>query len=147
MKWVVGGIVIGACIFVLSFLSLEQNSVYFYTPVEALAKAESLQKSEIRVGGMVKAGSVAWDRQSLHLRFVLSDLKGKEINVEHTGTPPDLFKENSGVVVEGRITGDGQHFRATKLMVKHSEEYKKPEGGHSMDRVLLEKSLFKNETT
>ncbi len=147
LKWIIGSIVIAGSIFALSFLTLEQNSVYFYTPVEAAAKAQSLQSSEIRVGGMVKGGSVDWNRQALQLKFTLSDLKGKEIEVNHTGTPPDLFKENAGVVVEGRIAADGSHFHATKLMVKHSEEYKKPEGGHSMDRALLEKSIFKNEAT
>ncbi len=143
-KWIVGISVIAASVLVLSFMTLEGNSVYFYTPHEASEKASTL-KSEIRVGGMVKSESVQWDRKSLNLNFVLSDLKGTEIEVSHKGTPPDMFKENSGVVVEGKISGDGRTFVASKLMVKHSEEYRKPDGSHSMDRALLEKSIFKGE--
>ena len=145
-KFILVGIILVSAIGALSFLSLSSNAVYFYTPDEALAQAPGLQKSVIRVGGMVKGGSVDWDRGTLKLNFTLSDLKQSEIAVHHTGTPPDMFKENSGVVVEGHITGDGKEFRASKLMVKHSEEYRKPDGTHSMDRALLEKSIFKEET-
>lgn len=146
-KWIIGCTIIAATVLGLSFLTLQGNSVYFYTPNEAFAKAGALQSSEIRVGGMVKGDSVQWDRKTLKLNFVLSDLKGQEIAVDHVGTPPDLFKENSGVVVEGRISGDGKSFLATKLMVKHSEEYRKPDGSFSMDKDLLQKSIFKGESS
>jgi cytochrome c-type biogenesis protein CcmE len=144
-KWVIGGGIIIACIILISFVSLKEYSVYFYTPQEAFAQAPALHKNEIRVGGMVKLGSVEWDRKSLQLQFVLTDFKGAEIAVKHRGTPPDMFKENSGVVVEGQISSDGHAFSASKLMVKHSEEYKKPDSMHSVDKALLEQSMFKNE--
>lgn len=145
VKWTIGISIIACCVLALSVMTLQGNSVYFYTPSEAIEKASSLQKSEIRVGGMVEGESVKWDRKTLDLQFVLTDLKGKKIAVAHKGTPPDLFKENSGVVVEGKIDTEGKSFLATKLMVKHSEEYRKPDGTFSMDRELLEKSMFKAE--
>jgi cytochrome c-type biogenesis protein CcmE len=147
LKWILGCAVIACAVLTLSFMSLKGNSVYFYTTDEAMNKAQTLQKSEIRIGGMVKGGSVSWDRRTLRLEFIISNLKGHDISVEHQGSPPDLFKENSGVVVEGRLSSDGTHFAASKLMVKHSEEYRKPDGTHSMDRNLLEKSIFKGENT
>jgi cytochrome c-type biogenesis protein CcmE len=55
-----------------------------------------------------------------------------------------MFKENSGVVVEGRIDAAGKKMVSQRLMVKHSEEYKKPDAHHSVDKELLEKSIFKN---
>lgn len=145
LKWTVGVSIIACSVLALSFVTLQGNSVYFYTPSEAIEKATTLQKAEIRVGGMVEGGSVKWDRKTLDLRFTLTDLKGKTIAVNHKGTPPDLFKENSGVVVEGKIDAEGKIFLASKLMVKHSEEYRKPDGTFSMDRELLEKSMFKGE--
>lgn len=144
-KWILGISIIAISVLGLSFMGLQGNSVYFYTPSEAVEKANTLQKVEIRVGGMVKGESVNWDRKSLQLGFTLSDLKGNEMQIAHVGTPPDMFKENSGVVVEGFISADGKSFVASKLMVKHSEEYRMPDGSHSMDRALLEKSLFKEE--
>ena len=72
-------------------------------------------------------------------------MKGSEIKISHNGTPPDMFKENQGVVVEGRLSPDGKSMVAKRLMVKHSEEYKKPEDHSTMNKALLEESIFKNE--
>lgn len=144
-KWVIAGTVIALSVVALSFMSLQGNSVYFYTTDEVMKKASDLQNQEIRVGGMVKSGTVQWDRQTVRLNFVLTNFKGNELNVEYLGTPPDMFKENSGAVVEGRLETDGKNFKATKLMVKHSEEYRKPDASHSMDKQLLEKSIFKDK--
>ncbi|MCB9228331.1 MAG: cytochrome c maturation protein CcmE [Deltaproteobacteria bacterium] len=142
-KWIIGGGIIALVILGLSFLQLGDYTVYFYTPEEAFAQAPDLQARDIRVGGMVVPGSVNWQPEELKLNFTISDLKGTTIAVEHKGTPPDMFKENQGVVVEGRISSDGQSLLAKTLMVKHSEEYKIPDQKHSMDKQLLEKSLFK----
>ena len=142
-KWVIGGTVIGLAILVISFLTLGQNAVYFYTPAEAVLQAKRLQKDEIKVGGMVLPGSQKWIAANLDLQFTLTDFKGNEIHVKHKGTPPDMFKEGSGVVVEGRIDSAGGEMISRNLMVKHSEEYKKPDEGHSVDKKLIEDSMFK----
>ena len=144
-KWIVGGVVITAAVVALSFLSLGENLVYFYTPAEALAKSGELDGSRIKVGGMVVPGTVDWRPEELSLAFTMSDLKGHEIKVRHRGTPPDMFKEGQGVVVDGRISGGEAVMVSQHLMVKHSEEYKKPDDHSSMDRTLLQESMFKNE--
>jgi cytochrome c-type biogenesis protein CcmE len=145
-KWLFGGAVIAAAVVALSFLNLGDNLVYFYTPGEAYAKAATLEGQNIKVGGMIKPGAVDWKPETLSLNFVLTDLKGVDINVAHNGTPPDMFKEGQGVVVEGRISEDGKTLVSKSLMVKHSEEYKKPDDHGSMNKALLEKSLFKDES-
>lgn len=145
IKWLVALSVIVSTLAALAFISIEQNSVYYYTPQEALSKKDSLKDEEIKIGGMVQGGSVVKNMADISLNFILTDMKGNIIAVSHKGTPPDMFKENSGVVVEGRFSPTG--FTAHKLMVKHSEEYKKPDGHPSIDGELLEKSMFKNETT
>ncbi len=141
-RWIVAATIIALTVVGMSLLQLSTNSVYFYVPHEAQAQAASLSEQTIRIGGMVEGGSVHWQAQELSLSFVLSDLKGHRLTVAYHGAPPDMFKENSGVVVEGRIRADGQQFAAQKLMVKHSEEYKAPGKDHSLDKGLLEKSLF-----
>lgn len=143
VKWVIGGGVLLVAGLAISNLKFGDNVVYFYTPDEAMAKAAEIDAKTIKVGGMVKAGSVVWKAEDLALDFVVTDMKGHEIKVAHKGNPPDMFKEMSGVVVEGHISKDGNSMVSQKLMVKHSEEYKKPDAEHSVDKKLLEESMFK----
>src|SRR5256886_9136595 len=82
-----------------------------------------------RLGGMVVPGSVHWNPASLDLEFALTDGKGR-VPVRHTGTPPDLFGEGRGAVVEGSWTPEG-YFKATPIMAKHSENYQAPHGDPS----------------
>ncbi|MGE0174513.1 MAG: cytochrome c maturation protein CcmE [Oligoflexales bacterium] len=146
LKWLLVVGVIAVAGLAISKLNFGDNLVYFYTPQEAVAKAAELSAKKIRVGAMVKPGTVQWDPQSLQLAFTATDLKGSEIAVSHRGIKPDLFKEGQGVVMEGRIEASGTKFTSTNLMVKHSEEYKKPDDHGSMDKALLEESLFKGQT-
>ena len=129
----------------ISLVQIGDNVVYFYTPSEAVAKAEELSEKNIKLGGMVLPGSVDWKAEQLSLQFTVSDLKGHEIRIAHIGTPPDMFKENSGVVVEGTIAADGKTMKSKNLLVKHSEEYKTPGDHTSIDKTLIEKSMFKDQ--
>lgn len=144
LKWIVGGAVILVAALAVTNLQFGDNVVYFYTPQEAFAKAADINDKTIKVGGMVKSGTVVWKPEDLALNFVMTDMQGIDIEVSHKGTPPDMFKENAGVVVEGRIESDGKKMVSQRLMVKHSEEYKTPDAQHSVDKELLEKSIFKN---
>ena len=144
-KWLIGGSLIFSIILALSLYSIQQNSVYFYTPKEAQEKSRNLHQNEIRVGGMVQMNSIIWQPKKLSVDFTLTDLKGVKIEVSYKGAPPDMFKEGSGVVVEGYINESGTKISAKNLLVKHSEEYRVPgDEGHS-NHVLLEKSIIKNE--
>ena len=142
-KWLIGVAIITAAIITISFASLQENLVYFYTPIEAVAKAADLSSQTIKVGGMVKPESVKWVPEQLSLNFVVTDTEGNDIEIKHTGTPPDMFKEGQGVVVEGRIDQAGKIMISKNLMVKHSEEYKKPDDHSTMNKALLEQSMFK----
>lgn len=143
-RWIIGGVIIAGAIVGMSVLSLNNNLVYFYTTGEAFAKATELEGQTIKVGGMVKPGTVQWKPEDLALNFIITDLKEHEIAVSHRGTPPEMFKESQGVVVEGKIGPTGKTMTSKHLMVKHSEEYKKPGDHSTMDKALLEKSLFKD---
>lgn len=145
MKWVVGLGIIAIAALIVTQLQFGDAMVYFYTPKEVLAKKAEVQGKPVMVGAMVKAGTVDWQPEHLKLGFILTDFKGNEIPVRHTGVKPDLFKENQGVVVEGKFSDDGVTLHATKLIVKHSEEYKVPHKGESVDKELLQESIFKNQ--
>ena len=88
-RWILAGVVIAIVLVGMSLLKLGDEMVYFYTPEEAATKAPDLGGEVIKVGGMVKTGSVKWVAETLKLDFTLSNMKGVEIAVSHNGTPPD----------------------------------------------------------
>lgn len=126
-KFLAGAVVILAALGYLVYTGVSQSVVYFVTPTELLAAPVS--GKAYRLGGMVQAGSVKWNPQSLDLSFAITDGK-VTVPVRHRGTPPDLFTEGRGAVVEGTWSGDG-HFKAVQILAKHSEEYKAPHEGQA----------------
>ena len=102
--------------------SLEENVVYFQSPSEINSSVE-LNKSKIRVGGMVKKNSISIN--SNEINFIITDFKN-EINVTFTGAVPNLFEEEKGVVAEGFLK-DRNVLSATKILAKHDEIYMPPE--------------------
>tara|TARA_B100001175_G_C19336874_1_gene555389 strand:+ start:287 stop:706 length:420 start_codon:yes stop_codon:yes gene_type:complete len=102
--------------------SLEDNVIYFQSPTEIKTLPE-IEKKKIRVGGMVKNGSISIDLKEV--KFVITDFKN-EINVIYSGAIPNLFVEDKGVVAEGYLK-DRNFFLATKILAKHDENYMPPE--------------------
>lgn len=111
----------------LLYGGIGENLVYFVTPTELHARGSAAIDAPVRLGGMVKAGSVQWDAEKLDLRFELTD-GSRDLLVHSSGAPPQMFRDSIGVIVEGRLTGAGI-FESTNLMVKHSNEYRAPEHG------------------
>ncbi len=123
-KFVAGAIVIGAALAYMIYAGVTQSAVYFVTPTEL--ETQPVAGKAYRVGGMVVKGSLSWQPRTLELAFALTD--GKTTSpIRHKGTPPDLFGEGRGAVVEGTWNGDG-YFKASTILAKHSEEYKAPSG-------------------
>ena len=141
-KFVAGGLVIAAAIAYLIWAGVSQSVVYFVTPSELLAAP--VPSKTYRLGGQVQAGSLKWEPKSLDLSFTLSDGKASVL-VRHKGTPPDLFAEGRGAVVEGTWSGDG-YFKASLILAKHSEEYKAPHDGAQPGYKELMKSLRGDST-
>ena len=102
--------------------SLEENVVYFKSPAE-IKIATNLKKEKIRVGGMVKNGSILISNEKVS--FIITDFKS-EINVSYSGVVPNLFVEGKGVVAEGYLE-DRNLLLATKILAKHDENYMPPE--------------------
>ncbi len=48
---------------------------------------------------------------------------GVEIPVQHAGDPPEMFKPDEAVLLEGHFAGDGTDtFDSDLMIVKHSNE-------------------------
>ena len=102
--------------------SLDKNVVYFISPTDIKSLPE-LSKKKIRVGGMVKKNSLVVDSEKIN--FVITDFKN-EIQVTFSGTVPNLFSEEKGVVAEGYLK-DRNFLIAKKILAKHNENYMPPE--------------------
>ena len=77
-------------------------------------------------------------RNSLKLNFAVTDTI-QSYPVIHTGAPPELFKEGTGVVIEGHF--DGQAFYGDNVLVKHSEQYEPVQAGVPIDVEELKETL------
>jgi cytochrome c-type biogenesis protein CcmE len=104
----------------LILFSLNSKLDLFYTPSEML-EADIKPGYRIKLGGMVKTGSII--RNGTTIKFIATDFI-KEVPVIFDGIPPDLFKEDSGVVVLGYFL-DGM-FEAEEIFAKHDENYMPP---------------------
>jgi cytochrome c-type biogenesis protein CcmE len=142
LKYVIAGVIVLAAVAGLVYSGVKESMVYFYTPTEIRAKTDTVRGKALRVGGMVAEGSLRWEPQTLRLTFVLTDGQS-EVPVRHTGTPPDLFKEGAGAVVEGTWASEG-YLKSSTIMAKHSEEYTAPKHPETLE---AKKTLFKSLLT
>lgn len=117
------GAVLAAVLLAMS--ALRDQASYFYAPSDVAAKGLPLDRS-VRVGGMVKAGSIERLADGVTVRFLVGDETEATIPVEFRGITPELFRENSGVIAEGRFRPDGR-FAATEILARHDENYMPPE--------------------
>lgn len=116
----------------LAFSSVGNALVYYVTPTELLDRGAI--ETEVRLGGMVKEGSIAGP--ATDLTFVLTDGE-TEVTVHSTVAPTRSFREGSGAVVRGQLRADGV-FEASEVIVKHDENYVAPEpGAQPSDRDFL----------
>ena len=112
------------------FYNLKNNLVFFFSPSEILEK-EISSIENVRLGGMVKKGSVKKKEIEIESKkvqetvFTVTDFE-EEISVYYIGILPDLFSEGQGVVVEGNLVNKNR-FKAKVVLAKHDENYMPPE--------------------
>jgi cytochrome c-type biogenesis protein CcmE len=108
----------------LAMWGLKDRAAYFVTPSD-IAAGKAVPGKAMRLGGMVLEGSLRRDSDGLTIRFTVSDTKA-ETPVVFRGITPDLFREGSGVVAEGRLEPGGL-FVADNILAKHDERYMPPQ--------------------
>ena len=110
--------------------SLEENVVYFFSPTEVNNKENISFNETIRIGGLVKKNSINKKKNSIN--FVITDLNN-EIVVTYSGSVPNLFSEEKGVVAEGKLK-DKKYFIAERILAKHDENYMPPEVQKALEK-------------
>ena len=120
------------------YQALNSSLVYFVLPSEYAQASNQYENRALRLGGVVEEGSVEFDNQTLMLAFNVTDGIAT-YPVNHYGAPPDLFRENSGVVIEGKF--EEAVFMSDNVLIKHTEEYEPAEGTQAIDINQLRESL------
>ena len=103
--------------------SLNNNILYFKSPTDIKNNRDINFKKKIRVGGMVKKNSLIINEQEI--KFIITDFNN-ELKISFSGTVPNLFAEEKGVVAEGKLQ-DKSFFIADRILAKHDENYMPPE--------------------
>jgi cytochrome c-type biogenesis protein CcmE len=123
----------------LAMWGLRSQASFFYTPADIIA-GKAMDGRAARLGGMVEKGSIQHQPDGVTIRFVVTDGKAAT-PVLFRGIPPELFREGSGAVMEGRMR-DGT-FVADTILAKHDERYMPPELGNLAAEHKAGKTLEK----
>jgi len=124
-------LIVAAALVVFVLRSLEENVVYFFSPTEVNDKENISFNKTIRIGGLVKKNSI--NKKNNSINFVITDLNN-EIVVSYSGSLPNLFSEEKGVVAEGKLK-DKKYFIAEKILAKHDENYMPPEVSKALEKA------------
>jgi cytochrome c-type biogenesis protein CcmE len=116
----------------LVLTALQDSIVFFYSPTDLVTK-QVPQDRRLRIGGLVEKGSVKRDADGLTVTFAVTDTVNT-VPVSYRGMLPDLFREEQGIVAEGRFEAGGL-FRADEVLAKHDENYMPPEVAEALKKA------------
>jgi len=141
-RFFIGVGLIALAIGYLIFSSIRTTSEYYLTVTEVAARQSELGGQSIRVAGRVKPGNIAWDPNSLTLKFEIApipdiDASGAPVKpvsvvasdpvsfrVIAAGEPkPDMFAPGRDVIIEGKLGPDGA-IAATQVMTSCPSKYR-----------------------
>jgi len=124
------GMAVLAIAVALMLNALRDSIVFFNSPSDVVDKHVAAG-TRIRLGGLVKNGSVVRGN-NLSVRFEVTDGQNG-ILVNYQGVLPDLFREGQGVVAEGALDPGGT-FKADSILAKHDETYMPKEVADALKR-------------
>ena len=120
---------LAALLFIIT--NFNNNIVFFYSPSE-LKNIRISDKKIIRVGGLVRKGSIRSLPNSI-LEFTITDLE-EELKIQYQGIKPNLFREKQGMIAKGFLDKKNDIFIAQELLAKHDENYMPPEVAKSLKK-------------
>ncbi len=123
-----GGLLVLAVAAALVLFALQQKIAFFRMPSDIQA-SDMESESRFRLGGLVEKGTVVRG-EGTRVSFAVTD-RVKSVPVTYDGILPDLFREDQGVVIEGRFMPGGA-FVADNVLAKHDENYMPKEVAESL---------------
>ena len=107
------------------FIKTFNDNLLFYRSPSQITNSEFPDNYVFRVGGVVLDGSLIKSKDSMNVKFAITDYE-QNLDITYTGILPDLFREGQGVVIRGKLGDDGI-FYAEEVLAKHDETYMPPE--------------------
>jgi cytochrome c-type biogenesis protein CcmE len=104
---------------------------YFHSADEVLANPQNFQDQRIRLGGHVRAGSIAQRPGTLDYYFEVEPIPemakhpeflASAVSVRFSGIVPDTFEDDAEVIVTGQLAEDGT-FHGQELLAKCPSKY------------------------
>ncbi len=105
----------------LVILSLGNSVSYYLTADEFNAQSDTLEDARVRISGKVAPGTIVWDAASLSLEFTVSG-NNSQVAMVYAGAPPEGFRDEANVLVDGQMGADGI-FRAGEILMKCPSKY------------------------
>lgn len=142
----IGGAVLAASVVYLIVSSTQATAQYYLTIDELHGRVGQAADREVRVSGAVEGATIAYDVDTLTVRFTMAnvpaDLKDVEaagglaaalhqavtdtsasrLTVVYIGPKPDLLRDEAQAIVTGRL-GDHGIFYAEELLLKCPTRY------------------------
>jgi cytochrome c-type biogenesis protein CcmE len=135
------GIAVGVILGTIAWLAYSgygSSKSYYVTVAELGGMGDKAYKSNLRVEGFVKPGSI--EQSGTHVTFVLNEFEshspkaatGRSLLVNYKGSepPPDTFKDDAQALAAGTFGRDGV-FHATELQAKCASKYAPAQPGAS----------------
>lgn len=123
----------------IAVTALQDNMLYFIAPSD-IQTSELPPERNFRLGGLVEAGSIQRDSQSLRVTFIVTD-GAHSVPVTYAGILPDLFREGQGVIAQGRLDESGL-FHAREVLARHDETYMPPEVAAALERASASRGVL-----
>ena len=127
-------VVFAAVIGVIGWLlvsGFNDTMVYYITVSELKVQGVKAEGKGLRVSGKVVPGTVERSSDGLMLKFTLDEL-GETMPVTYRGIVPDTFKEDAGVLLEGKFVNG--EFQAAQIFTKCASKYEGEEGGYEGEK-------------
>ena len=126
-RFMVGLVGVAAVVTYLIWTGVSETMVYYFTPVELIARAEAdptFHDVGVKVSGQVIKGSYRRVQGELLHTFEVMDMVDESVSfvVEWRDALPDTFTDEVEVVLEGRLRADGV-FEATTMLTKCGSRY------------------------
>ena len=107
--------------------TLSEGTEYYKHVEEVMANPAQWQGKNLQLHGYVVKDSILRKRDSLDYKFKVQS-KGYVIDASYTGVVPDTFKDDSEVVLKGRLEPDGFKVVPNGVMAKCPSKYEAKKG-------------------
>ncbi len=104
------------------FSSAFRDAIQYYVTVAELQAAPPPAGRILKVGGLVKIGSLHHEGSAPVVYHFIVTQGALELPVRYAGLVPDTFHEGGEVVVTGRL-GSDHEFIATQVLAKCASKY------------------------